>query len=87
MSKTITLPESEEMLRRLKNAYSTDDRKEEGFYRLLLAKSGEPINSGGVVLWLCLALDEYKQISITNAVIGIYLPEFIDALIDDSEVR
>lgn len=54
---------------------------------ILLAKSGKPITGQGVVLWLTQTLDEYKKISITNAVIGIYLPEFINAVVDDTEVR
>lgn len=85
--KKVTLPHHGEMLARLKRVY-TQNGKEDELYVFILADAGQELDPEGVALGLCLALDEYKQNVPTALVaIGIYLPEFIDVLIDDPEAR
>lgn len=87
MPEKVTLPGHGEMLARLKSVY-TQNGKEDEFYVFILADAGKELDPEGVVLGLCFALDEYKQsVPTALAAIGIYLPEFIDVLIDDAEAR
>lgn len=87
MPEKVTLPHHGEMLARLKSVYRQNGKEDE-FYVHILADAGKELDPEGVAFGLCLALDAYRQsVPTALAVVGIYLPEFIDALIDDSEAR
>ena len=83
----ITLPDHDEMLRRLVSARD-NPHYQERFYPLLLQNAGQEKVSMGVVMMFTLAIHDYGQgmpPMVTNLVMR-DVPDFIDALIDDKTV-
>ena len=87
IEKIIKLPEREEMLKRLISV-SDNDRMQERFYPILLKNAGEERVAMGVVMMFVLAIADYTDgmPAALSAVLMMYVPSFVDALIDDKEV-
>ncbi len=85
--KRITLPEREEMLRRLVAA-NDEPHYQEGLYPLLLKNAGQQRIAGGVVTMFALAIADYtKDMPGTmRSLVFMSVPDLIDALVDDKEV-
>lgn len=87
MSAIFALPNHQEMLRLLKQAW--DDRyAAERFYPLLIEYEGAEFTGSAFASWLMDNLELYVQnTSPFHAVIGIHFPSFIDALVDNAESK
>lgn len=85
--KWIVLPEREEMLTRLRSVID-EPHTESGFYSLLLKYAGARKTGTGVSLILLLAVADYTedQPPVIAVTIGLALPRFVAALVDDEEV-
>lgn len=86
MSKTITLPNPDEMLRRL---MVVNEVCAAALCSLLLEAAGKKLNGVGVVHAVVLAIAEYGQYQprVVVETLRIQTIDFITALIDDEEVR
>lgn len=85
--KVIVLPEREDMFRRLQSV-SNESHFRERFYPILLKSAGRKLVAGGVVMMFALAIHDYTQgmPPMMAGLVFMYVPAFIDALIDDAEV-
>ncbi len=84
--KIITLPDRDEMLKRLLKV-SDDSHMQERFYPILLKKAGQKQVALGVVNMLALAIHDYTEglPPVMTTMMYMQVPEFIDALVDDPE--
>lgn len=85
---TTYFPDCDDMLVRLKTVID-EPYYSEGFYPFILKYAGDRTNGMGVVVALALAVEDYchdRQPIIRN-LIYMTLHDFVDALIDDAEVR
>lgn len=86
--KTIVLPGSNEMQRRL---ISVDDGPHtvEKFYPLLTKHAGQKKTGMGIVLMFVLAVNDYTagMPALLTQVLYMRLPEFVKAIVDDDDVR
>src|SRR3989338_11612817 len=89
-SKKIVLPDAEEMLARLRKVHS-DSHADSGIHPWILTHAGTSKVAAGIVMMLVLAIDEYytkeKFPPIMLAILNSDIPQYIDALVDDLEVR
>ncbi|OGY64860.1 MAG: hypothetical protein A3J53_01435 [Candidatus Harrisonbacteria bacterium RIFCSPHIGHO2_02_FULL_40_20] len=89
-SKAIVLPSAEEMLTRLRKVHS-DSHADSGIHPRILTHAGTPKVAAGIVMMLVLAIDEYyKKEKFPPIMLNILngdIPQYIDALVDDLEVR
>jgi hypothetical protein len=85
--KTITLPDREDMLKRLLGVCDMS-HMEERFYPILLKNAGQERVASGVVMMLALAIHDYTEgmPAMMSGLIYMEAPNFIDALVDDKEV-
>ncbi|MEU4506788.1 hypothetical protein [Streptomyces sp. NPDC024089] len=87
-SSTITLPDHDELLRRLK---SVDDSPEKiaKFYPAITDRAGSTLNGTGIAVTLALGAKKYLdgQPQIVSAVVMRELPEYVCAIVDDPRVR
>lgn len=85
--KTVTLPEKEEMLRRLVEVNDEPHFKER-FYPILLKSAGQERVAEGIVMMLSLAIHDYVvgMPPIMANLMYMQAPRFIDALVSDPEV-
>jgi len=85
---TLILPERDNMLRRLKTVLD-DPHAEAGLYPRLLKHAGQQKAPEGVVLMFMLAIADYTAglPPTMELTLGIALPRFIGALIDDENLR
>jgi hypothetical protein len=85
--KVITLPEAEEMKRRL---LSVDDNShmQQKFYPILLKQAGQERVGMDVVMMLALAIHDYTEgmPAIMSNMLYMRADEFVDALIEDEDV-
>ncbi len=84
-----TLPEGEEMRRRLESV-SVDPSAVELFYPLVLEYAGNDTTGWSVVVWLQLAINDYLAATlpnITGVLIQQRLAEYVTAIVDDETVR
>lgn len=86
--KTITLPEREDMLRRLKSVMD-EPHAVERFYPLILKNAGRELVGMGVVMMLQLAVADYTADlpPIMGTLVQMNVDDYITALVDDEEVR
>jgi len=85
--KTIVLPDRKEMLKRLV-AVSDESHFQERFYPILAQSAGRELVASGVVMMLTLAIHDYTKgmPPMMAGLVHMYVPQFIDALVDDKEV-
>ena len=85
---TVTLPERDEMLRRLKSVID-EPHTEKGFYSLLLQHAGEEKAPEGVGLMFIMAIADYTAglPPVLGRTLGIALPRFVAAIVDDEDAR
>ena len=86
--KAISLPEAEDMTKRLE-ALNVDVHLREGFHPLLFEHAGRKLYYEGIVLVIatatytyCIRMTQAREWLIIQLVIG----EYVDALVDDKEV-
>ena len=86
--KTTTLPEREEMMRRLKSVMDDSDAVE-NFYPLILKAAGSELVGMGVVMMLQMAIADFTadQTPFMALVLQSSVDAYITALVDDEEVR
>lgn len=86
--KTITLPEHDDMLRRLL-AVEDDPHAQEQFYPLLLKSAGREQTGAGVVMMLTIAIQDYTEgmPPVVRRVVQMRIREYVVALVDDPEVQ
>lgn len=85
--KVITLPQADDMFRRLVQVNDSAHLRER-FYPLLLEHAGTEKVPDGVTLMVMLAIAEYTgnlPVVVQSAML-VSAPRFIDALVDDAEV-
>lgn len=84
----ITLPERDDMLRRL-TAVDNTDHMIAGLYPLILKGAGQPKTALGVILLIQLAIFDYCAglPPVMGLALGMRLSEYVAALIDDEDVR
>jgi hypothetical protein len=85
---TVTLPERDDMLARLKGVMD-EPHAAERLYPLLLGHAGEEKAAEGIALMFILAIADYTQglppaLGIT---LDLLLPRFVTAIVDDEDVR
>lgn len=86
--KKTTLPERDEMLRRLMNV-SPDSYWAVRFYPLLTKYAGQRLSSEDIVMMFTLAAAEYAEGISPAAMYQLYMliPEFVRRIVDDDEDR
>jgi hypothetical protein len=85
----ITLPEREDMLRRLRNVCDTK-HVVDVFYPRLLKYAGGPSDTDAINLLFSMTIVEYKDLGATPDMIRFLVkkqPDFIRALIDDKKAQ
>ena len=85
--KTVTLPDRDEMLKRLLKV-SDNSHAQERFYPILLQSAGRVLVAQGVVMMLTLAIYDYTEgmpPMMTN-LMYMQAPHIIEALVDDKEI-
>lgn len=89
-SRAIILPDANEMLRLLHTVYG-GSHADQGFYPLILKYAGTSKVAAGIVMMLVLSIDEYiKNERLPYIMYGMLnsdIPRYIDAIVDDKEVR
>ena len=85
--KVITLPDREEMLKRLLGV-SNNSHIRQNFYPILLCEAGKKLVAQGIVAMLVFAIQRYLEGMAPNIAEQIYklVPAFIEALVSDPEV-
>ena len=86
--KVVVMPSSEEILKRLRSVYN-DDYMAERFYPLIAQSAGRQLVGEGVVMMLTLAIADFVRQGYPpqmEAILMMYAPMYIDALVDDKEV-
>ena len=86
--KTVTLPQRDDMLARLKGVMN-EPHAEHGFYPLLLRHAGQPKMPEGIALMFVLAITDYTRGMPDALAMGLdlMLPRFVAAIVDDEDVR
>jgi len=88
MSETvITLPDREEMLRRLRTVSANSDLSKR-FYPILLQHAEQNRVVVGIVMMFSVAVNDYTTGMPTGVEMAVwnYVPAWIDALVDDQDV-
>jgi len=87
--KVITLPNANEMMKRLRSVCD-DGGMDERFYKAhLLPNAGRELVAEGIVLMLTLSIYDFISSGyprIMESILHGYVPMWIDALVDDKEV-
>ena len=86
--KVVTLPNAAEIMERLNGVYD-DAYVAERFYSLIAHEAGHELVSHGIVMMFALKIHDFVQLGYPPFVadlLHMYVPWFIDALVDDSEV-
>lgn len=85
--KVVVLPDREEIMKRLRAVYD-DDYMAERFYSSIAEEAGHELVAEGVVMMLTLKVYDFAEgyPAPMGAVLSLYAPQFIDALVDDKEV-
>lgn len=88
MEKVFMLPSKEEIMKRL-NSLNYDSHLTERFYPLIARNEFQPVNTFGINMIISLALEDYCKEMDTSvkAVMIMLIPQFIDKLIDDDEIK
>jgi hypothetical protein len=83
----VTLPNRDEMLKRLVSV-SDESHFQERFYPILLRSANRELVAGGVVMMFTLAIHDYTKgmPPMMANLVYMYVPRFIDALVDDKQV-
>jgi hypothetical protein len=86
--KRITLPERDEMLRRLTGVIDVD-YVTQNFYPLLLKDAGEPKTAAGLALMFQLAIFDYAadKPAPVKRTLNVAVPRFLAALTDDADFQ
>ncbi|MEE8131837.1 MAG: hypothetical protein V3T98_02225 [Candidatus Paceibacterota bacterium] len=88
--KTIKLPSAEEIIKRLKNVYD-NDHVAERFYPMIAKEAKKQLVAEGVTMMFTLKIHDfvasgYRYPGVIEDILHMYVPSFIDAIIDDKEV-
>ena len=85
--KVITLPDKDDMLKRLVMV-DNDPHLVERFYPILLKNAGQKRVAQGITMMMILAIHDYADgmPPLTSALMVMYAPKYIDALVDDVDV-
>ncbi|MFJ7997558.1 hypothetical protein ACIQ7D_10490 [Streptomyces sp. NPDC096310] len=86
---TITLPDHDEIVRRLLTV-NDEPHMRKGFYPRIAAKAGATLNGRGVAFALRLAVADYMAggpPSPMNRILEELLPAYVTVLVDDTDVR
>lgn len=86
-AKNVVLPKQEEILERLRQV-DNDDCLVERFYPLIAEEAGCELVAEGVAMMLTLKVHDFAESypPPMGAFLSLYVPRFIDALVDDKEV-
>lgn len=84
--KTFTLPDSKEIVRRLSTVY--DDELAQALYAYIADRAGRPLFSLGIVTMFAQGIDTVSAgyAPVMKNIMQSYIPNWIDALVDDKEV-
>ena len=84
--KVITLPNRDEMLKRLLKV-SDNSHMQERFYPILLKQAGQERVARGIVMMLALAIHDHVEgmPPVMANLMYMQAPDFIDALVSDAE--
>lgn len=85
--RVITLPDQDEMLKRLLKV-NDNSHLQEWFYPILLKQAGQECVSQDIVMMLALAIHDYTE-GMPPAMANLMyrqVPKFIDALVSDEEI-
>lgn len=92
MNNQVTLPSQEEIMRRLSQAgiSSIPDVMQDGLYPLIAQEGGKELLVEGLVYMLAQQINIFVSkngsISFTQSILYSFIPNFIDALVDDIEL-
>lgn len=90
MSKTFTMPTTEELMRRLSQVdMGANDYMREQFYPLIASEGGCELVAAGLVTMLTLKINDFVRSGYPPAmeeILHMYVPQIIDAIVDDPEV-
>ena len=91
MDKVVTLPDGQEIMERLKKVYMGDgDYMAENFFPMIAKEGGHELVAAGVVIMLTLKIYDFIKDGgyspMMKGILHMYVPQLIDALIDDKEV-
>jgi uncharacterized membrane-anchored protein YjiN (DUF445 family) len=85
--KKVTLPDRDEMLKRLLKV-SSDPHAQNRFYPILLQSAGQELVAHGVVMMIVLAIYDYtnNMSPAMSNLMYMQAPRIIEALVDDEEI-
>ena len=86
--KTVTLPDSDEMMRRLKEVRDMGHLVKH-LYPEFLKNAGNEYSAPGIVNMFLFGIDAFMQQGyppVVNSLVSLSVPRWIDALVDDPEV-
>jgi len=90
INKVVTLPNEQEIVDRLKKVdIGANGYMAERFYPLIAAEAGRELVAQGIIIMLTLKIYNFTHSGYPPAMEGVlhmYVPQFVDALIDDPEV-
>lgn len=88
--KVVTLPNAQEIVKRLQSLdVGANDYMAERFYPLIAQEAGRELVAQGIVMMLTLKIYDFTASGyppVMSNILHMYVPQFIDALVDDKEV-
>ena len=87
-NKVVTLPSAEEIISRLRKV-NDDDYMTERFYSKIAQEAGRELVAPGIVLMFTLKIHDFVESGypeVMASLLHMYVPHYIDALVDDPEV-
>ena len=88
--KVFTLPDVQEIMKRLQSLdMGANEYMAERFYPLIAQEAGRELVAQGIVMMLTLKIYDFTASGyppVMSNILHMYVPQFIDALVDDKEV-